>query len=586
MGITLAAVYFITMALAAPKFPYASAVASPDEQLLYYQTAREIRQYGFLETVFFRHPSPDRVAAQGFPADTHQPLGPEISVALLTKLFGERYLLVRLSFGLIFLVGIAYYISFAKLLLARLELRGEGYTLLFLGPWMLMHNLDHPAYAAFPFFAFFPMVALESYYQGRGRRYLFLALVAVFGSSVYLTSVHFTMVLASWLLLYAFQLVRFDRKHLLSFLGLGILGLVLQWHMGNWTMVTGALDGGSRRLDPGSWVSLVAETVHETPARKSLGFLALLVLVVGVVRVGRYNPADGGYTIPRGDVAHAIRYFAAGVLWILGTIGLPLLLFPVGRYRLQGVNQFFLAIGAVGVVGYTLREILWHLPFGVAFPELSDGREFSPVAALVKKVSAEAKRFLAEPARLLRVGLWIALIVTCVSFVVRTVRAQAGTFASVNQKLMDARTYSGLREIKLEDLIAIGRQFEGRIVMTNVYPASASFFTQEAAFGGCEFEAFPPEKPADPSKCHPELNRVSRSWAGLKPTHYLLFRSPFTGFHFCQAECLHRLGDYLAERYEKVFDNGFLTAFGLEAGTDSGRPDESSERGDLPGARR
>jgi hypothetical protein len=38
--------------------------------------------------------------------------------------------------------------------------------------------------------------------------------------------------------------------------------------------------------------------------------------------------------------------------------------------------------------------------------------------------------------------------------------------------------------------------------MTNVYPTTASFFTQEAAFGGCEEAAFGWDGGVDPAGCH------------------------------------------------------------------------------------
>lgn len=65
-----------------------------------------------------------------------------------------------------------YYFRFARLILARGGLQGAGYVL-FLSPAWMLHNMDHPAYSAFPLFAFLPLVTLNTFYRtGSWRHYL------------------------------------------------------------------------------------------------------------------------------------------------------------------------------------------------------------------------------------------------------------------------------------------------------------------------------------------------------------------------------------------------------------------------------
>ena len=100
--------------------------------------------------------------------------------------------------------------------------------------------------------------------------------------------------------------------------------------------------------------------------------------------------------------------------------------------------------------------------------------------------------------------------------------------------------------------------------MTNVYPTTASFFTQEAAFGGCEMAAFAPDGGVDPSKCHAAFIRGYGQSVRVKPTHAVLFRSLFTGFTRCLGGCLEKLEARLDAHHDTVFKTEMFTIHALK----------------------
>ena len=113
------------------------------------------------------------------------------------------------------------------------------------------------------------------------------------------------------------------------------------------------------------------------------------------------------------------------------------------------------------------------------------------------------------------------------------------------------------------ELLEIGRLLKGRITMTNVYPITASFFTQEAAFGGCEMAAFGSDGSVDPAGCHAAFIKGYGRGVSVNPTHAILFRSLFTGFTQCLEDCLEKLEARLDHHHDKVFEAKLFTIYAL-----------------------
>ena len=114
------------------------------------------------------------------------------------------------------------------------------------------------------------------------------------------------------------------------------------------------------------------------------------------------------------------------------------------------------------------------------------------------------------------------------------------------------------------ELPEIGRLLKGKVVMTNVYPTTASFFTREAAFGGCEMAAFRADGSVDPSACHAAFIKGYGRGVRVNATHAVLFRDLFTGFTQCLGECLQKLAARLDRHHNKLFETGLFTIYALK----------------------
>ena len=73
------------------------------------------------------------------------------------------------------------------------------------------------------------------------------------------------------------------------------------------------------------------------------------------------------------------------------------------------------------------------------------------------------------------------------------------------------------------DLVQLGETLRGKVVMTNVYPTTVGFFTEEIALGGCERPVFGGDGRIDPARCHLVPVRGFGRGVTVAPTHYVLF---------------------------------------------------------------
>lgn len=555
--------YFFLFLVTLVRFPLFSPVATVDEQLIYYQTARNFVKYGFVNSGFLHDLSTSSDPAQHPYVYTHMPPGPEIFIALLVKIFGERYALIRFAFGGLFLVGVYYFFRFTKLVLGAYGLAGEGYAILLLSPYTVLHAIDHPAYSLFPFFAFFPVVALHSFYGTGKRVHYYLALLVVLLASVYAVTLNFILFLASWGLLCLLRVVRFDVRHYLAFFTMGLVGVLLH-------LVQGILFLGptvfleelritfSNRIfgTPSAEEVMAFYRAHDIvlhgthhfdlfrllvsinnalrfPGRIFFAVLALGLVSWALIRVARYDHARRALIIPNG-LQFAQMPTIAPVLklavWTIGTIVIPLLLFPAytADYGLQGLGEFILAVWAVSVLACVVRELAGELS-GLTL-------RWSTISLI--RGSA---------------GMLVAIV-----FIVSVAAmgyTQRRNLAEIVPAELGANPHA--------DLMEVGRQLKGKVIMTNVYPTTASFFTQEAAFGGCELAAFPLHGVVDPSKCHAAFIKGYGRGANVVPSHYILFRSLFTGFTLCLQECLDDLYERVASQYRIVFETKEFTIFAL-----------------------
>lgn len=558
--------YSLIFAVTIVRSPLWSALASVDEQVIYYQTARNFVIYGFWNSGLLHDLSTSADAAHHPYVYSHMPPGPDILLGLLFKIFGERYGLVRIVLAALFMAGMVCFLAFARLLLRAHGLSGYGYVMLFVSPITVFQTMEHPAYCVFPFFAFFPVLALQRYYA-TGRRLAYaLALLTVLAASLYVVALHVILFVCAWALLGLLGLIRFDRRDLAVFIGVAVVGVAI--HLLQGMLVLGralffqelGMTLTNRILGHPSVDEVTAfyrthdlvlhgyqfdllqnlmawNTSLEFPGRVAVIGLALLVLLWGVLRVGRYDPVTRVVFIPVDGVSGPVRA-AAALFFGLATWGgvaiiTPLLLFPAytGNYGLGGRGEFLLGIGAAAVVAYTVHELL-------ADPSRWASSGSTPLW--------------------MRRAAWGGCGLALTVCLVAVVSSQVDAAKAALRAQLGPHPYAALP--------VLGRELRGQVVMTNVYPITVGFFTRAAVLGGCGPDALDAAGRPEPARCHAVFVKGFGRGARVVPTHYVLFRKfrTFTPSP-CKESCLDELEARLAATHRRVLDTGLFAVFALDS---------------------
>lgn len=560
--------------------PWWSPFSTVDEQVTYYQVARNFLRYGFTPTLFLHDVSTASSPALHPFVYNHMPPGPEIFTALVMTLVGEHYTAIRFVLGLIFFAGLLCFLRVTRTVLDGFGLTGAGFAVLFLTPFTMLHSIDHPAYSPFALFAFLPLVLVDRHYRTLARWPLWIAVAVVFLSSVYLVYQNLFMLVTAWVLLGRLQILRLDRRHVVAFALAAALGIALHATQsvllfGPWVFAKEtALALANRAIGIPSMAELTAfyrslDLVHHGGHRLDLlalgaallstlrlaeptltrswtvgemtitGGVLLAFLLWGGSRLGRFNWRFRTLTIPRDDEALALiaaaRRFGALGLWVAGIIVVPLLMFPAYSvdYGLSGMGEYFLAILMVAVYAFAgSRWIAW-------WPAL---RQADPAIAL----GWPAVRQLVPAVLLFALGLW----------------SLHSTVAVWHSRLWAASWLVPDSNPDASDLVELGQALKGKVVMTNVYPTTVGFFTEEAALGGCERAVFRGDGGLDPTQCHLIPIRGIGRGLPVRPTHYVLFREKhLTGFTRCRDACLHALHQSVSDRYPVVLTTRLYTIF-------------------------
>ncbi|PYN96850.1 MAG: hypothetical protein DMD91_19865 [Candidatus Rokuibacteriota bacterium] len=551
-------VWFVTF-LGTLKFPLLSPIGSVDEQLNYYQVARNFLTYGFLNSGFLQDLSTSADPAQHPYIYNHMPPGPEIFVALLFKLFGEQYALVRVIFALLFLVGIACYFRFAGLLLRQCGLGGGGYTVLFLSGPQMLKMMDHPAFSLSPLFAYYPVVSLHSYYQTGKRRHLYLALAVVLLGSLYELSTIFVSLALGWLFLSTFRVIRFDRVHLAMFIVTGVAGIMI--HLAQTAITFGPLVlvrelsitlsnrifgvptpdevrefyrahdivlHGLHHIDLDRWLRALGGSLR-FPARLTVLGLALLVVLIGLQRIRSHgSPESSAGRPPREDVAPVLEVAMSLAKlwgWAVVMIVFPFVMFPAYAtdYGLGGHVELYWAIGAAAVLAYAVRAAASGWP---------DQKRVSLASGAIT----------------------LALLVCLLQL------------AYLQGPKLQALRHYALARNPYEDLAQMARYVRGSVVMTNTYPVSAGFFSRNTSFGGCGLSAVDPDGRVVPSRCFAAFIRGYGRDASprIVPSRFVLFKHDvYIGMAQCMGACLAEVDQRLARHHRRVFESDLYTVFEL-----------------------
>ncbi len=539
----VAAGYLLLHVISLVASPLLSSFAN-DEYINYYLAARNFNTYGFAASTFLQDfstsSSPDE---HPFVYD-HMAAGPEITTALLTRVAGENYRAVRFFFAAWFLIGLYCYFRVASMLFAGLGLGGAGYALLLLDPLAVMHVIDHPGHASFPFFAFYPLLALNAWRETGKHRFLAAACAAVMASTFFLAYQLVVLNMVGCCMLWILQLLPLKKLDLAAVLLAMTVGVGLHvgqnvWHLGLSVAIrelaltfsnraTGYPTGpdlvafyqsinvvhhGVHTLRP---TGLLITFLHCVNFRviKGLFVIALAFLVGKAVlwAVERGTRTPDQSPAPRGPI---VLVKLAG--WVLPSILMPLLLFPAYSvdYNLQGNGHFFGALLGLGVVLVVYQNLL--------------ATSRSPMTSK------------------LALGL---LGLAVVPFMVRQgsgvhdayVKASADKFRNLNQ---------------------IQKNASQKVTMTNMYPAVVGFFTHEKVFGVAEMESFPNEHPPDPNAAYSKFIVNWQPSTDCRPSHYIHSRD-LPGFgKSVNREYNERLRAHIAARHRIIYEDNQLTIFEL-----------------------
>ncbi|HEY3067915.1 MAG TPA: hypothetical protein VGL09_19165 [Methylomirabilota bacterium] len=492
--------YLALFALALPVFPYWGPVSTVDEQLQYYQAARNFDHYGFTTTALLPDLSTGSSPRQHPLLYNHQPPGPQLLLGVLMRAAGERYRLLRVALAVLFVAGMLAYFRFGVRLEAR-GFRGASLGVLFLTPSGVFHMIDHPAYAAVPLVAFVPLLALE---EGRVRAWrIGLAALVVFLGANYLIYGPLIMILTFWTVGTLLGALDLRKRHLALLLACAALAAAL--HLLQTVIVLGP--------------SAFAEELTLTLGNRMFGRPPRAELQAYYDRLGLLLYGDHVFSLRRflRSVAASLwggRYLplALGFLVVVITA-----LVAYRRRRRAGdatavedaTERTAKLLVAVGIAILTPSVLFpaFATDYGLRGHELLLGVLALPTLAAIQ---AHAHR---APRRFGRLYLRALLAVTVFWVVGVQVYSSARLVWNVAR---------WIRQPALEtDVARMASTLAGRVVMTNVDPTVVGFFTREIAFGGCHDSALPPGGSPDPSRC---LLRFIKGWPStvtMPPTAYV-----------------------------------------------------------------
>ena len=555
-------------------FPYYSPVSNVEELTLMYTAAQNFIAYGFLQSMFLQDLSTSSRAVDHPYVYNHMPPGPDIFIAVMLKMTGGSYRLVRLVFWAVFLAGMVCYFRFGELILQRFGVSGAGYAILLISPYMILHKFDDPLYAPAPLLMFLPLLTLQAYYQ-RGRwGYLALTLGVGLVSAVYLDYLTLLVVSWCWGLLYFTQLLRLRLRHLVAFAGVIAGGLVLHLvqnflYLGQelffrelWMTISNRITGLPTKEELKAFYQAQGLVHHGAESLNVVGFLyhlwlgvtfpgrmplvvAAVVMTVWVVgRNARWRKDSRSMVITRDPEACASgRRFVALWGWVVGTILLPMIMLPAftQEYGIHGtgLHWYFLGIAAAASVLYGVRAAVDAMP----------GEPGST-----------------RSQNLFNILVGLVVLGLLGNVVWRVVTYQMGQFHTAS---------AVYREAKFNQLDEIRRRFSGEIFMTNINPVTVGFFAGEAGHGVCELPSLPEVGDIDPSRCHVSYVRQQEYYRAVRPRYFFFFRELFPGFAECLPsalmpmqhrggdDCVKQLEDRLSARFAKAYENALFQVFDL-----------------------
>jgi hypothetical protein len=572
---------FAIFAVSVARSEYFGPTTLVEEAAHTYTSANNYLRFGIWPTVLLQD-----FATSSDPADhpyayNHMPPGPDLLMALLLKISGGSYRATRLAFGVLFLVGLVFYLKFAGLILEGIGLaRGHLYAVMFLEPWLLFANFERHNVAVAPLLMFAPFVSLIAYYRTGRRRYLVAMVVLVFASSIYLEYIAMLANVVSWTLLYLTGLVRIERRHfgyVLAAFATGIAGHLLQnvAYLGptvfleelrlvllnrisgyptkdelkGFYQAVGLVHHGASPVQLTALLAQLATGLRFTG--RSLIIQTAIVLAIWHLVRARWVTASAVVLVPDAiRKSYVVRVLGKLVLWAVVASILPLCLFPAFAQEVSlygnGANLFFLAIAATAVLLFTVRS-------------LSEG------------FSEQAWNVPVPHARLLVQGVVSVMLVGSLLFV-----AALSAKTHINSvKAVIAAT----AENRYRLLSELRNRFAGQTFMTNINVTTVGFLLQERGWGVCGPQSVPETGRLDPMGCHSSYVRRPQNVLASDPRYFIFFWSVdlFPGFSDCLPSayfpgderggdsCIAELYKRLSGRFRPIYENKLVIVFDLHS---------------------
>jgi len=527
------------------KFPYWGPFSTIDEQLQYYQVARNYTTYGFFSSAML----PDLSTASSLVGHpylyNHQPPGPQLFIGMLMRLFGENFRMIRLVFALIFVLGLLCYVRFVRQLDPEYAYAALG-VLIFIPPQIMLHAVDHPGKSVFAFAAFFPIIALHRCRETSGRGWLVAAALVVFLSSNYLMYSHLFMILAFWTLGMLLRFIAIKPRELTLFFVLAGVGIVL--HLLQTILVLG--------WSPFVWelTATLSNRMVGVPTRQEMAdfFLKHSIVLYGghAFELRRFLK-----TIWR-ELSFPAREVWIPAVTIILVAGIGFAVRTTERTIIVGkpLVQWLKALGlAAAWIGVSVVIPVFMFPAFASDYSLAGAREFLTALFVVLSVCATA-RFIQRLPSPEAAGTMLAVVL--LAFLLGVGIVQAGQAAGTVAPRIAAWVTTGSPHAALA---RVGDALSGRVTMTNVDPTVVGFFTRETVYGGCHGEALGVDA-IDTSACRVSFVRRYPPREQPRPSAYVWVGGMQS---FCDEhrDCIDRAS--LDRRYTKMFESGLVAAYDL-----------------------
>ena len=585
---------------------YFTPVGVIEETAYVYTSANNFIDYGYWRTGFLQD-----MASSSDPADhpyiyNHMPPGSDIFLSLLLRVSDRNYAFTRVIYAFVFISGVFVYLWFVRLIFAPLNLKGAGFTILFLGAWALVLGMDRHVANPFLLLGFSPIIVLHLYHQTKRSLYFYLYLFIALISSFYL-EVHVVVGLVSaWFFLYVTQLIRTNFKHMFLYIGTVTFGVILHLlqnllylgpslfiqefslllsnrilgypsseEMKDFYDSAGIVHHGARAFDSDKFISQIFGNLTFPGYQYVIFTLFLSLLLTGYILYQQKTHVIEWFVSK--EIVLGTSYFARLALWIAGSVLAPLFLFPAfaQEFNLRHtsrVHLYFLIIGIVAILAYGFRQIIRQLPW--SNPRESDifvtdiqrkPTELHNQQPDADEIREENQLRLPPVTVFFRFMLWIGLIV---SFIISVKQLTATSQQELESVLL---AYQSNWNASLDELA----QFSGHLYMTNINVPAVGFLTRSPGYGVCGLKSISDQATLDLNDCKVAFNRQNDLYVSQRPKYFFFFTRPelFPGFADCLPgtklpegeECVPFMQSSLASNFDRIFKNDTFEVYDLHS---------------------